>query len=228
MRLRSAYALVFLLATALALVPALIPPLDIAAAGVFLSGRPELPLPAPWWVETVNEYTPTVFRVLTLACIPAWALTAVVPRLRRWGRAVAFVGFTVALGPGLLTTGVKEVWQRARPFHVTEFGGPRQFTPAWQPTQQCEDNCAFVSGHVACGFFFATLMLIDPRRRWHWAATGALAGGLIAYARISVGAHWLSDALWAFPVTLAAGPVVWWGLTLLYGPPTQDAGAPRP
>jgi lipid A 4'-phosphatase len=71
---------------------------------------------------------------------------------------------------------------------------------------------------VACGFFFASLMLLDVRRRWWWMATGILGGLAIGLARMSVGAHWLSDVLWAFPITLLSSWFVWHVLALFYHP----------
>ena len=199
-----------------ALVPALFPSVDIAVAGFFLQPNP-LVKPTEWlWVELINEHTPTVFRVLVLLCIPAWAITSLLPKFRHWAMPIAFVGLAVTLGPGLMTWALKENGLRARPFHVQQFGGERQFTPALERANQCVDNCSFMSGHVACGFFFASLMLIDRRRRWWWVAAGLVGGGLIGFARISVGAHWLSDALWALPVTLIGSGVVWMFLRLFY------------
>lgn len=152
-----------------------------------------------------------------MLCIAAWIVLSLLRRSRRAGIALAFVGISLTLGPGLSTWAVKEHTLRARPFDVVEFGGKRQFTPALeQAAGQCSDNCAFTSGHVACGFFFVSLMLLDPRRRWRWIATGLLAGSLVSLARMSVGAHWLSDALWALPITLIASGLVWVILSYFY------------
>lgn len=200
----------------LGLLPVLWPQLDIAVAAYFLQGTPAIN-PADWlWVVWVNEYTPDTFRALAMLCLLAWVIVSLLRRWRRAGLALAFVGFSLLLGPGFATWAVKEHHLRARPFDVVEFGGSRQFTPALVQTDQCSDNCAFVSGHVACGFFFASLMLLDPRRRWRWIATGILAGGLVSVARISVGAHWLSDALWALPITLVVSALVWTVLNFFY------------
>jgi len=201
---------------AVAMLPVLWPRLDIAAAAYFLQPNPPIN-PAQWkWVELVNEYVPDLFRTLALLCIVSWIVVSLLRRWRRAGIALAFVGISLLLGPGFVTWAVKEHTLRARPFDVVEFGGERQFTPALVQADQCSDNCAFVSGHVACGFFFASLMLLDPRRRGRWIATGLLLGALVSVARMSVGAHWLSDALWALPITLATSGGVWVVLTFFY------------
>ena len=139
---------------------------------------------------------------------------------------LAFFVLSGALGPGLLVnSGFKEQWQRARPYEVENFGGPSQFTRAGVMTDQCNNNCSFVSGHVSCGFFFASLMLVHPRRRRAWAVAGCTAGVLIGFARMADMAHWLSDALWAAPITWVCSYLVWRALVWAYRPRGTAAGA---
>jgi len=216
MRSTSVYLLLLLASLAAAMVPVVFPSLDIAVSAYFFQPNPPIK-PSEWtWVQLVNEHTPTIFRVLAILCIPAWVGVSLVPKFRRWALPIAFIGLSVALGPGLLTKELKENVLRSRPFYVKEFGGDRQFTPALVVTHQCDDNCSFTSGHAACGFVFATLMLLDRRRRWWWVAAGLVGGALVSFARVSVGAHWLSDVLWALPVTLVGGWIVWLFLSLIY------------
>lgn len=202
--------LTLLAATVLvAALPTVFPSIDLAASHYFL--KPDAPLQTAkwWWVECINEHTPLVFRSLAVVSLLGWWLAGYSAKFRHWARPLAFVGIALVVGPGLAVSALKEITTRARPFHVTEFKGAKQFTPAFTVANQCDDNCAFVSGHTADGIFLASLMLIDRRRRWWWLAAG-LAGGLaIGFARVSVGAHWLSDALWAFPVTLLASWLVY-------------------
>ena len=135
------------------------------------------------------------------------------------GISVLKVFLAGALGPGLVVnSGFKEHWQRARPYQVDNFGGPQHFTRAGVITDQCDNNCSFVSGHVACGFFLASLMLIQPRRQKRWACAGLLAGAVIGFARMADMAHWLSDVLWAGPITLVCSWAIWLALSRLYKP----------
>lgn len=216
LRNRTVFLLVLGASLAVALLPVIWPQLDIAVAAYFLQDAPPIN-PAQWlWVELVNEYVPDIFRSLALLSLAGWIVISLLRRSRRVGIALAFVGIALTLGPGFSTWAVKEHTLRARPFDVVQFGGNREFTPALVQAQQCSDNCAFTSGHVACGFFFVSLMLLDPRRRWRWIAGGLVAGALVSVARMSVGAHWLSDALWALPITLLASGLVWVVLSYFY------------
>jgi lipid A 4'-phosphatase len=131
------------------------------------------------------------------------------------------------LGPGLVVNlGFKDNWQRARPYQVQEFGGAQQFTRATFITDQCDNNCSFVSGHVACGIFLASLMLVHRRRKVAWLVAGVTAGWVIGFARMADHAHWLSDVLWAFPITLLTSWLVWQLLLLVHpapAPPWDNA-----
>ena len=139
--------------------------------------------------------------------------------------ALLYVAIAGTLGPGLVVNqGFKDNWQRARPYQVENFGGDKRFTRATVMTDQCKDNCSFVSGHVACGYFFISLMLLQRRRAWTWAGVGLVSAGLIAFSRISDKAHWLSDTLWAGPITLVTSWLVWRVLCHYYRPALQ-AGA---
>ena len=137
---------------------------------------------------------------------------------------MAFLVLAGILGPGaLVNLGFKDQWQRARPYQVENFGGTQTFTRATVMTDQCDANCSFVSGHVACGFFFTSLMLIYRKRRIIWAVTGTLAGLAVGFARMSAMAHWFSDVLWAYPITLLASWLVWKALHWAYERETKPS-----
>ena len=121
------------------------------------------------------------------------------------------------LGPGMVVNwGFKENWQRARPYQVENFGGTQKFSRATVISDQCDNNCSFVSGHVACGIFLASMMLVHRNRRIAWGIAGVASGLAIGFARMADGAHWLSDVLWASPITLVCSWLVWKLLLRLY------------
>lgn len=195
---------------ALALLPTVWTALDLYAAGWFIGSSPRLHAVDWWWVKLINAYVPAVFRVLVFLALIGWLVTTLGRHGKRWRFALAFIALAVTLGPGLVVNmGFKDNWQRARPYQVEHFGGTQQFTRAAVMTDQCSANCSFVSGHVACGFFLASLMLIDKRRKVVWAVVGMSSGLTIGFARMADGAHWLSDVLWASPITLLCSWLVW-------------------
>jgi lipid A 4'-phosphatase len=173
-----------------------------------------------WWVELINQHVPAAFRVGIALALAAWITYTVRKSDVRLRIAMAFLVVAGILGPGaVVNLGFKDHWQRARPYQVTEFGGVKQFSRAAVMTDQCNSNCSFVSGHVACGFFFTSLMLIQRKRKVAWAIAGSVAGLAIGFARMSDMAHWLSDVLWAYPITLGSSWVVWRALVWVYARP---------
>lgn len=197
--------------TVLAMLPTLVIELDLRAARLFFEGGAMQDAVQWWWVEWINGYVPAAFRLLVFLSLGLWIVSYLpVARIRHWRRALAFLVLAGALGPGLIVnSGFKDNWQRARPYQVQDFGGTQQFTRATVMTDQCNNNCSFVSGHVACGFFFVSCMLLRPRRDKLWAGIGLAAGWTIGFARMADRAHWLSDVLWAAPITLVSSWIVW-------------------
>lgn len=202
---------------ALALLPTVWTRLDLSAAALFIGPNAYPGVANWWWVELINLYVPAVFRSAVLLALAVWLWVSLRRSDRNWRLPLAFIVLAGALGPGLLVnSGFKDNWQRARPYQVAAFGGTQQFTRATVMTDQCDNNCSFVSGHVACGIFLASLMLVDRRRRVMWGAVGVVSGITIGFARMADGAHWLSDVLWASPITLVCSWLVWKLLLRIY------------
>jgi lipid A 4'-phosphatase len=202
---------------ALALIPTVWTAIDLQTAGLFIGDSATINTRSWFWVELINLYIPAAFRVVVLTALAGWIFTSYSRYGKRWRLRLAFVVLAGTLGPGLLVnSGFKENWQRSRPYQVENFGGTQKFTRATVITDQCNNNCSFVSGHVACGFFLVSLMLIDRRRRVVWGVSGVVAGLAIGFARMSVGDHWLSDVLWASPITLLCSWAIWKILLRIY------------
>ncbi|HUJ76284.1 MAG TPA: phosphatase PAP2 family protein [bacterium] len=143
-----------------------------------------------------------VFPALLVAVLGVLLLTRgrLAPRraLERWAGALIVLG--MVLGPFLLVNGVlHNAWGRPRPRQVLEFGGTQPFRPVLLPTGNARDQ-SFPTGHAVGGFSLlgAYFVLRERWPRWAWAALGLglAAGGVVAWARITQGGHWLSDGLW--------------------------------
>lgn len=122
-------------------------------------------------------------------------------RLFQFGRKqLIFLLLAFILGPGVVVNyGLKNHWGRARPAQVTQFGGHKQFTRAFEITDQDRRNGSFVCGHASVGFFFLTPGLLFSGRRRTLTFLGAgLYGTLIGWVRMAQGGHFLSDVVFAY------------------------------
>jgi lipid A 4'-phosphatase len=110
-----------------------------------------------------------------------------------------FMAACLGAGPGLVANVLfKDQWGRARPTQTVEFGGYKTFTTALVPARQCNRNCSFVSGEASSIFvlFFAAALII-PQWSISLAAAGTLGGLAAGVIRMSQGAHFLSDVIFA-------------------------------
>lgn len=213
------------LSVLMALVPTVWTTLDLQTAALFAGSQAPLQAVNWWWVEWINGWVPAVFRGCLVMALLGWIASHTRARWQAWRLPLAFVVAAGILGPGMVVNwGFKENWQRARPYQVENFGGTQKFSRAAVITDQCNNNCSFVSGHVACGVFLVSLGLVHRRRQRIWAAVGVASGLVIGFSRMADAAHWLSDVLWAFPITLLSSWLVWKALLLLYRKPSPTVG----
>jgi lipid A 4'-phosphatase len=126
------------------------------------------------------------------------------PKLKSWRSACMVLLLTYVIGAGLITNGfLKEYWGRPRPKQVEEFGGTQAFRPFYLPNlHQPQPSKSFPCGHCTMGFYFFALALVGKRlhKIWLWRLGLGLAftlGIALSLARMSQGAHFLSDTLFA-------------------------------
>lgn len=110
-----------------------------------------------------------------------------------------FLAVCLVVGPGLIANVVlKDHWGRARPAQIVEYGGEKTFSPPLIPTDQCLKNCSFVSGEASSIFMilYAAALLL-PHRFALLIMAGTLGGMAVGAVRMSQGAHFLSDIVFA-------------------------------
>ena len=154
-----------------------------------------------------------VYRFLFYSTIPAVSTLIVVAGIwvifwrpkalvyKRVRLRIAYFALVFVLGSGLVVNGIfKPNWGRPRPVQTQEFGGMQTYTPPGLITLHSEGR-SFPSGHSSVGFTFLALWFLWRRERPNWAIWGLGAGLVLGYAiglaRISVGAHYLSDVVWS-------------------------------
>jgi lipid A 4'-phosphatase len=117
----------------------------------------------------------------------------------------------LAIGPGLVVNLIlKDNWGRARPCDVIAFGGTSAFTPAFVISGECNNNCAFVSGHAAMGFYFIAFGFLYRRHRSLIILLAIIYGAVVGLVRIFQGGHFLSDIVFAYFVIHALSAVLYW------------------
>jgi lipid A 4'-phosphatase len=204
---------IFLLLFAIALaVPVLWPSIDLLASGLFyrvgvgffLADNPAF-LTLHWLAYYGARALGVAFALMALA---AWTRhkSFCAFNAKSW----LFLLLALLIGPALVANaGFKDHWGRARPREIVEFGGTAQFSPALVPQTTVRPNGSFVSGDGAFGFFLPAFAYIVPRRRARqtfWACMGG--GGLFGLARLAMGAHFLSDILFAAAFMLTTSTLV--------------------
>lgn len=193
-----------------ALVFSVFPEIDLWASGLFYDGS--FAFTHPSLGADIRYLLRLIFAALCVGSILSF-IAAGFFGVKPWGLghlAWIYIALCALIGPGLVANmGFKEFWGRARPAQIEEFGGTKTFTPATQPTDQCERNCSFISGEASnyfmIGFAFAHLASGVMRRRLFLAAIAA--GSFSGLIRIGAGGHFLSDVVFSgvFMALVCAG-----------------------
>jgi lipid A 4'-phosphatase len=199
---------------AAALIFALWPDLDLAAARYFFGGSGFIGHTA------FERFARAFFNVTPFVVLAAFAgLYA----LRRFGvatpyapdgRALIFLIATMAIAPGLVANlGLKDHSHRPRPVQTQEFGGQYEFRPWYRFDGGCIRNCSFVSGEASEAFWMVAPASLAPPP-WRGAAIGAalVFGATTSLLRMAFGGHYLSDVVLAALLTLLIIEATRWAL----------------
>ena len=112
-------------------------------------------------------------------------------------RVILYIILVLALAPGLIVnTTLKENWGRARPVDIVQFGGTKEFTPAFILSDQRGNS--FSSGHGAAAFSLLGFALLARSRKKVWIALALTYGVAVSFARIIGGGHFFSDNVTSF------------------------------
>jgi membrane-associated phospholipid phosphatase len=97
---------------------------------------------------------------------------------------------------------------------VTEFNGPLEFVPWWDPRGGCGRNCSFFSGEGATAFWtFAPAALTPPAWRPLAYAAATLFGIITSVLRMAFGGHFFTDVAAAGLVSFL---VIWLAYAWIY------------
>lgn len=114
-------------------------------------------------------------------------------------KAVTYLVLVTAISVLLVFYIVKDVFHRARPVQIEEFGGMASFTGPFVISDQCRSNCSFPSGHASVGFMVCSIAYVTTnhayKKRYFFA--GIFLGCAFGLGRIASGAHFLSDVIYS-------------------------------
>ncbi|HEX7792427.1 MAG TPA: phosphatase PAP2 family protein [Afipia sp.] len=194
------------------------PELDLKAAALFYDATTKtFPLKASTWAAIARDGAMWIAWALVMPALVSLIVKLIRPvkPLMISGRAMVFLTVTMLLSAIVISNVIfKGYWGRPRPVVVTEFNGPLEFKPWWDPRGACPKNCSFFSGEGATAFWtYAPAALTPPAWRpvAYVAATafGVFTGGL----RMAFGGHFLTDVLFSGTVSFT---VIWLAYALIY------------
>ena len=176
-----------------------LPVLDLGMARLFADGNNGFPLQYHSDLRLLRWAQSAAINLL-LAATVASLFVAAIGRPSRWlmrPYKALFLIAVFAIGPGLLVNGLlKNLFGRARPRELVEFGGKLDFTAPWQLAGGCSGNCSFTSGEAASAAAMLAIALIVPKV-WRLPVLVAVAipGLMFSLNRMAVGGHFLSDVI---------------------------------
>lgn len=189
------------------------PEIDLRVAAQFHDERYGFPLGLVQPVRGVQTLLRIATASVVVVCLLLLVWKTMTPRHspgRMPRAAIAFILLGLAVGPGLVVnTLFKDNWGRARPAHLDQFEGDKEFSPALVMADQCVSNCSFVSGDAAVAFYLAALAFVFPRRAARWLRRGIAFGLVIGMFRIGQGGHFVSDVWFAGVFTLLTTALIW-------------------
>ena len=153
---KSEFLLVAVVALVLAIAFITLPQLDLMASGsLYRDGAWLLDRDSPW-LYPIYVGLPRLGQLVFLLVSVLLVLSLVDRHGKFHGMrsVLVFLFAGILVGPVLVVdVGLKDHSGRARPINVQPFGGAKEFSPAFVPTNQCIKNCSFVSGHVVGASF---------------------------------------------------------------------------
>ncbi len=183
----------------------LFPSLDIAVSRAFYDGS-RFPLIVDPTLRAVRDFGTWVTTTVVVLAI----LGVVVPLTRGWRRFVfaphegIYVLLVYLVGPGLIVNSLfKNVFGRARPREIVEFGGAEAFSRVWVVSDSCLSNCSFVSGEGAAAAALLCVLVAVPRSERLVVGAGlTVVAGVVSLNRVAFGGHFISDTLIAWLIVL--------------------------
>ena len=172
--------------------------IDLYIASLFYDGK-SFPLTGTW-IEGLLYHSVRpliIFFALSSIVISIYNYTMKKNIFNINSRVIIYIVLVLSIAPGLIVNAaLKENWGRARPAQIVQFGGQKEFSPAFIPSNQ--DGYSFSSGHSAAAFSLLGFALLAKRRKKILISIVIAYGALVSLARMAAGGHFFSDVVTSF------------------------------
>lgn len=155
-------------------------------------------------VRDVTLALPYIAVVVLIAnLISSWRKSGAGWRTLKTDRYIAAL-ISLVIGCGLIVnTLLKSYSGRPRPRSTDLFGGSLDFVQAGSFAGRCLGNCSFVSGEASSGgWLLCLVLLLPPRLRFPLGIPLAAVSIMMPIMRVMTGAHYLSDAVLGWLLSL--------------------------
>ncbi|NLS15455.1 phosphatase PAP2 family protein [Rhizobium sp. P40RR-XXII] len=156
-----------------------------------------------------------IMRAVTLALPYIAAVTLVATVISSWRKrgadwrtlktdryVAALISLTIGCGL-IVNTLLKSYSGRPRPRSTDLFGGSLDFVQAGSFAGRCLGNCSFVSGEASSGgWLLCLILLLPPQLRLRLGIPLAIVSIMMPVMRVMTGAHYLSDAVLGWLLSL--------------------------
>lgn len=182
------------------------PALDTGFAALFhtADGFPAMNIAGLIALRRLGDQMILLVLIVLLAAVLAKLVWPARPMAVR-PRSIAYLLASLAVGPGLVVNALfKSFSGRPRPIQTDLFGGDWPFEPAWHFGGACISNCSFISGEASSAIWLLAPVLLLPKPlRLPVGVPLALIGFALSLNRIAFGAHYPSDVMISWGITLA-------------------------
>jgi len=176
----------------------LFPQIDLYVSSLFFDGT-KFPFKRTWFEQLFFHSVRPMIITFSVISIAIFIYNYFMKKniLNINAKVLLYLILTLSIAPGLIVNAtLKDNWGRARPNEVVNFGGTKEFTPAFIPTNQ--GGYSFSSGHAAAAFSLMGFVVLASKRRKMWMVIVLSYASAMSLVRVAAGGHFLSDTVTSF------------------------------
>ncbi len=185
------------------------PQIDLLIASLFYDGK-SFPMNGTWLEELFYYSVKPLIIILVLSTLGIFTYNKIKKKtiLNINTKVILYLTLVLTIAPVfIVNTTLKENWGRARPAQTIDFGGKKEFTPAF--IQSDQGGYSFSSGHAAAAFSLIGFALLAQRKKRLFIAAAIIYGASVGLARMAAGGHFFSDVVTSFFIVYIATHIIY-------------------